>query len=431
MRSAGHLRNPAPPSHRTESPPPSGPENLSVDLLGNPTRRRGLWGAWLRLVMPPTSPDTWRGPSARERLRRARLLSVFLFCGFVIALALVPQVLFPIFQPSFLGIITGAFTLLALSAWLNRRGQVAVAASLLITGVVFAVAFNQFSYPGGLPLSGRTAFDLFVIPILLAGVLLPRRVSFACWGACSAFIILDLQFGPKAPDLTQFIAQQGIYTAAGTPIVLLLAVAAVAWVASGSVRQALVEADRSRELEQAYRFIAEQKRQLEDAVTILQQAHAQAANGDLNVRAPISDHALVPLAMSLNLMLGRLSEARETEMAMGGLEHRLQRLEQAATLLAQGHLRQPIQVSDLGRLTVLGQRLEQVRAGALAALQHGAELAERSDKAFQEYRRAVRQLLGAVSPSVGEQGLSAVAQAEQQAAQSLDQSRRYAGQVMR
>lgn len=430
MRSAGQLRNPTPEFQQVDTPSPSAPRGLSVDLIGNPEQRRGLWGVWLRLVMPPTPRDAWREPSARERLRRARLLSVFLFCGFIITFVLVPQVLFPVFQPTFLGIIAGAFALLIISVWLNRGGHVAVAASLLIAGVALAVAFNQFSYPGGLPLSGRTAFDLFVIPILLAGVLLPRRVSFACWGACSAFIVLDLQFGPKAPDLVQFLAQEGIYTAAGTPIALLLAVAAVAWVASGSVRQAIVEADRSRELEQAYQFIAAQKRQLEEAVAILQQAHAQAANGDLNVRAPITDHALVPLAMSLNLMLGRLSEARETELAMGGLEHRLQRLEQAAALLAQGHVRQPMQLNDLGRLTLLGQRLEQVRAGALAALQHGAELAERSDHAFQEYRHAVHQALGAGAP-MSEQSTQALGQAEQQAAQTLENSRRYARQVMR
>ncbi len=291
--------------------------DMSVDLIGNPAVARGPWGFWLRLVMPPARATGRQDASQRELLRRARLMSIFLLVGFTVTLGLAPEIFLPSFDAAELAVVGTAFVMLVVAALLNRAGYVAGGASLLIASVIAAVAANQLTYPGGLPVTGRTAFDLFVIPILLAGVLLPRNAAIVCWAGVSAFIYLDLLLGPKQQDLIAFIAQQGIYTVAATPIVLLGAVAAVAWVAAGSVRQALREADRTRELERAYAYIADQKQQLEVAIAAIQQVHAQAANGDLTVRAPVTTSALAPLAVSLNLMLDRLSQARGMEVAMG------------------------------------------------------------------------------------------------------------------
>jgi hypothetical protein len=342
--------------------------------------------------MPDTQRMDWRDASQRERLRRARLMSIFLLGGFVITLALTPEIFFPSFDFVELIVVGGALLLLVVCAVFNRVGYVAAAATIMIAGVGAAIAGSQYSYPGGLPLSGRTAFDLFVIPILLAGVLLPRRMSVIFLGVFSAFIFVDLQFGAKEADLTAFIAKEGIYTVVATPILLLSAVAVVAWVAAGSVRHALREADRTRELEQAYQFIAEQNLQLEAAIASIQQVHAQAAKGDLAVRAPVTSHALAPLAISLNLMLERLSHARGAEMAIGGLEQRVMRLEHVVSTLAAGYLRQVVPVQDLGRLTPLAQRIEELRVGMLNAIQATAQLAERALHAFHDYRAVVHEV---------------------------------------
>lgn len=393
--------------------------DMSVDLIGNPAVARGPWGFWLRLVMPPARATGRQDASQRELLRRARLMSIFLLVGFTVTLGLAPEIFLPSFDAAELAVVGTAFVMLVVAALLNRAGYVAGGASLLIASVIAAVAANQLTYPGGLPVTGRTAFDLFVIPILLAGVLLPRNAAIVCWAGVSAFIYLDLLLGPKQQDLIAFIAQQGIYTVAATPIVLLGAVAAVAWVAAGSVRQALREADRTRELERAYAYIADQKQQLEVAIAAIQQVHAQAANGDLTVRAPVTTSALAPLAVSLNLMLDRLSQARGMEVAMGSMEQRLQRLEHVVESLAQAQLRDPVPVLDMGRLTPLAQRLEQLRAGILSAFQYSAELAERASSAFEHYRGVVydRMLSGQGTP--GEGDLDAMRQAEVQVEHTL------------
>ncbi len=424
MQPSGKSRRPGSLTAASATLSPQGVPDLSVDPLGDLTVARGPWGLWSRLVMPAL-PSGGRGDARlRERLRRARLLSVFLFFGFLVTLGLAPEIVVPSFDSTELLIVGGIFVLLALSAALNRSGYISSAAILFIASVVFAIAMNQLTYAGGLPLSGRTAFDFFVIPILLAGVVLPRRVAFLCWGVCSAFIVLDLQFGPKQADLVGFIAHQGIYTAAATPVVLLGAVTAVAWVAAGSVQWAIAQADRTRELERAYQFIAEHNRELEEAIGELQQVHAQAASGDLSVRASLSNQTLAPVAVSLNLMLGRLSEARGAEAAMGGLEQRLRRLEQAAGALASGHLRQSVPLHDLGRLTPLAQRLEHVRLGMLAALEHTVELADHAERAFQSYRRVVRD---GTRDTLNSEALE---RTERETAQALDQCRQYARQVI-
>lgn len=197
------------------------PDERSVDLIGNPAVARGPWGLWLQLVMPAVPASYRQDANQREHLRRARLMSVFLFVGFLVTLGLAPEIFVPSFDVTELAVIGTAFAVLIIATLLNRSGHVASAATLLIAGVMVTIAANQLTYTGGLPLSGRTAFDFFVIPIVLAGILLPRNVAFVCWGGASAFIFLDLLLGPKQHDLVAFIAQQGIYTVAATPVVLL------------------------------------------------------------------------------------------------------------------------------------------------------------------------------------------------------------------
>ena len=61
-----------------------------------------------------------------------------------------------------------------------------------------------------------------------------------------------------------------------------------------------------READEATRG-AQEKRVMEEGIATLREVHARVARGDLAIRAPHVVGPLLPIAISLNLMLDRLS----------------------------------------------------------------------------------------------------------------------------
>ncbi len=48
-------------------------------------------------------------------------------------------------------------------------------------------------------------YDLFALPIVIAGILLPRSAPFFFWLGCAAFIVGDVYFETKQANLTAYI----------------------------------------------------------------------------------------------------------------------------------------------------------------------------------------------------------------------------------
>jgi len=391
-----------------------------------------LWALWLRLTSPHVSSTSGLlNASARERLRRARLLSIFLLSALGVDLALAPEAAR---VPTLAYGVIGSAPIILVCCLLNRLGRVITASALFAAGVAASVAATQLLTPDGLTMRSRTAFDFFVVPIVIAGVLLPRRMSALLWLGCAAFTGLDITFAPRQADLNAFIAQVGLYSAITAPILIMSVVALVSWIAAGSVERAIQEADRTYELERAYLYIASQKRRLEEAIVVLQEIHARAANGDLSARATITSGELAPLAHSLNLMLERLARSRGAELTLEGIEQTIQRLERATGELAQGHLEQSVPQQEMGRLTLVALHLEQLRSGILKVLRSSAGLAERiaaTSRGLAEARRAESALLRSrfpggrlSSPPVAKQR-EQMAQAEQELLRLTEQLHAY------
>ncbi len=90
-----------------------------------------------------------------------------------------------------------------------------------------------------------------------------------------------------------------------------------------------------READEATRD-AQEKQTLEDGIAALQRIHAQVARGDFAVRARIAAGPLLPIAVSLNLMLDRLSNLTQRGAAYEQLLHNLRILQEALNRLSQG-----------------------------------------------------------------------------------------------
>lgn len=401
-------------------PPPNGSArpspNASVGIpfagaqrVPSPGWLQRLWRFWLWLTAPSPS-DTPPDARTRERLRRSHLLSILLLALAMILIALFPKSFIPGFDLGALsGIILGAIFIIV-SAFFNRSGYTTVAGTIFVTGMAAAIAWSLIGTPNGLAMQDLSTFDLFVVPVVIAGILLPRRASFAMWAGCVIFIVADISLQTRQGDLATYIRQAGLYATVILPIVSTGILAVVSWLAAGSVERAIAEADRSAELQHAYQLLTEQKHRLEESMATIQGVHARVANGNLSARAPITGDEFLPLAVSLNLMLDRLARSATAEQTLGELEQGIQYLHKAVLELVQGHLNHPISPVGLKGMEALAINLEHLRRTLLEILQRGYALIDhllvtsnglmdpvrQLDQRAQETNQAVHMLLSAV-----------------------------------
>ena len=109
------------------------------------------------------------------------------------------------------------------------------------------------------------------------------------WGASVLFVVVDLGLAAHGAnldaylptDLPPFARLSEIYS-----VVLTAVVGVISWLAARSTARALVEADHTADVERAYALLAEQNRQLEEAIGVIHKC-IRVARGDLGVRAPI------------------------------------------------------------------------------------------------------------------------------------------------
>ena len=97
-----------------------------------------------------------------------------------------------------------------------------------------------------------------------------------------------------------------------------------------------------REAEEATRS-AQEKQALEEGIAALQRIHAQVSRGNFAVRAHISAGPLLPIAVSLNLMLDRLSSLTQRGAAYEQLLYNIRLLQEALNRISQG---QPFRVEE-------------------------------------------------------------------------------------
>jgi hypothetical protein len=347
--------------------------------------RRGPWGAWLRLTSPRPTAEQLRNAVVRERVRRAQVLSGLLLMVLILSAILAPNAVIPAPDPGTIGGLGFLVVTIIICAIFNRRGNVTTAGVVFVASIAGAITITIFGTPAGLGLQDMPDFDLFAIPVVLAGVLLPRVYSIITWFVVSAFTTIYVIFAPEQPNLVHYIGVATIYVAVARPIILAGFLAVISWIAAGSVQRAIFQEDKNAEVERAYAALADQKQRLDEAISVIQGVHARVANGDLTARAPIVGGELVPLTISLNLMLERLNRLQIAENNLGNLEISVQHLSQVLNELAQGYIATPVPAAtNFGRLGPIALNLEQLRSGFVQVARNSRIMTDRVNAAIQE-----------------------------------------------
>lgn len=300
------------------------------------------WRAWLWLTGP--RPERFdRGIVAQERLRRSRLVSaLLLLVALVIALLIPSTFTIPtLWQP-----ILILAVLAVLAALCNRARLVTISGVTIIILADISIAENILRQPYGL--TNTTVADLYllVIPILIAGMVLPNffiPVTGLVQVAISIGIFVYLPHDDLLTREIQKVDGNQPYTSVLGPILLHVCSAGIVWLYAWSVDRAIWRASRAEELAEARahideqaRQIADQKSRLEQGIRVIQEVQARVANGEYSARVSLQNNELLPLGVSFNLMAERLGRVERIEQEYQRLENALQQLYDTCDKVARG-----------------------------------------------------------------------------------------------
>lgn len=289
-----------------------------------PEGRRGPLGWWLNLTAPSAALARGADRATRERVRRAELTSVVALFVMILPVLLGQQALVdPVTAAAMISVEVVALVALVL----NRLGQQAWAAVLLVLGMDIVIEGSLVTARGGLSAAWLPTFDLFVVSIIAVGILLSPRYIWVFTAFHIGLILGDYYLLQHAPDLAPLIKEWGEGVAYQRALMLQLIGAVLGFVAARSVDLAIRRADRAEEIAALEHTLAEQKRQLDVGIQQLLQTHVRAANGDFSARAPLGqDNVLWQIASSLNNLLSRLQRSGQAEHQLRRTEEELHRL---------------------------------------------------------------------------------------------------------
>jgi len=149
---------------------------------------------------------------------------------------------------------------------------------------------------------------------------LGRRGPLVIAGCVSVFSLVSLLVLPRTPTFEAYWNASYPYSLGSAYDVVALAVlfqwvaGVIGWLGGDSIRRALAHALRADELAQANGQIQAQAREIEahrlrlqDGMAQIQAVHAAIARGHWDARVRLDQGELLPMAMSLNLLLDRLT----------------------------------------------------------------------------------------------------------------------------
>ena len=341
-----------------ESPSVSNAWSPGEVITSEPDWQDRLLGWWYKLTAisdPPSSASFVK----REAARRVRLFSTVAFFFLIVLLMFFPACLFlpnrlVIYLDGLLIAIT-VFTLV-----LNRMGRPLLAGIILVVAselVLSAVIITTLPFDE----TSIQLYDLYLIVDLLAVSLLRPQTIFVLAFYNSLFIYVDLIYQPHTQVLTNDLMTQFIPVLA-RPIGLQIIIAGVAYLWVRSATRAITRADRAEMVASLEHTIAEERafselarRQLEESIQQLVNAHIEAVNGQMIAKIPYPPNARIlwPLVGVINSLWIRLQRAHQLEYEMQQLKKAItaySELLQVAVLTPQQSLPMPRTNTDLDPL---------------------------------------------------------------------------------
>jgi hypothetical protein len=226
-------------------------------------------------------------------------------------------------SPSTAAAIAIAFVGLVVCAIFNHAGWTTAAGIFLVILIDAAIFGALAGGTGGLEVVDLPAFDLLAISVVVAATILPRMAAFIVAICNCILIVASFLLLPEAPDLMHQVAALGTIALLARPIGLQILLAIVAYLWVRGVDEQVRRADRAEEMAALEHAYAVHRQQLEIGVQQILQTHVRIANGDYNVRAPLTqDNVLWQIAVSLNNLVTRL---RNTSQEAGQAAYELAR----------------------------------------------------------------------------------------------------------
>ncbi|MDQ2716042.1 MAG: hypothetical protein M3Z08_14135 [Chloroflexota bacterium] len=262
----------------------------------------------------------------QEIIPRSQLASLLLLLTLIVSIAFIPAALTSDnlhVVPS----VIGLFVITCIGIALNKRGKVTYVGILLVVAVDAALVYTLLSYAHFvLPQNAVPIYDLFVLSDIVAVSLLPIRSIFFVSLFHSVFMCADIVLQPHTPDL-QVLVDQTAYNFMVRPLTIQIVVALITYLWVRTTIKAVQRANKAELIADLERTIAQQKRELDEGVQQLLYTLVRAANGDLQVRAPLAqEHALWQVDIALNTLLARLQRANVSEIELQRIRTELGRL---------------------------------------------------------------------------------------------------------
>ena len=238
---------------------------------------------WFRWTMPRgLATDSM---AARERLRKAHMLSIGVFFALVLSL---PWMILNFLTHSFiLVVVLCSYTLVHFGVgWLNRQGRIELASWVYVVGYMGTASWGlaiQFPISGIMPLWG---WSQMIVPTVFAGLFLPYWTPLLfCLVDC---VIVTIIIRAQSVDVVELHDMTTTAQLAYFAYIYIImgVVAGICAVSAFSVEKAVAEADRSKELAEAHAALEFAHIDLASAYNRLESvATTDAITGLLNHRA--------------------------------------------------------------------------------------------------------------------------------------------------
>ncbi len=274
---------------------------------------KSLLSWWYRVSLPKKmTVDT--SPSEREKTRYARLTTAFTLMIFTITVLLAPTSIFGAYNPAAPTVALLGLGAVVTALVCNKLGWNIVAASLIVSSTVISVTGTMITNP--LDPALIPVFSALVIPVIIAGALMPPVAALISGAVNSTLIILVVLLQRHTPAYDQMMRLGLITVSLALPLVLQIVVAIVTYVIMNNLITTIRRADRAEEIVALQSEIGEFERkqandqeQLEKGIMLIAQVHAEIAGGNLTARVPLgSEHVLWQIAVPLNNLLNRVQQ---------------------------------------------------------------------------------------------------------------------------
>lgn len=304
---------------------------------------------WYRVSLPrKVREDT--SPAEREKTRYARLTTAFTLLLFILTALLTPWSLVKSFNPAAPVVALLGLAAVVLALICNKLGWNIAGACMIVLSTMINVAGTMITNP--LDPLFIPVFSALVIPVVIAGALMPPVAALIDGALNSALIILIVLFQKHTPAYDQMMRLGMASVSVALPIALQIVVAVVTYVIMRNLIFTIRRADRAEEIVALQAEISEFERrqvsdqeQLEKGIALIAQVHAEIAGGNLAARVPLgSEHVLWQIAVPLNNLLNRVQQWKEQadqlEQIRGALAYAVQELQEKRRTQQSVHFRQ-------------------------------------------------------------------------------------------